>query len=132
MKHIPKDFRIKYARLILAIADRDNEEAVRIARDEIGLRTRYCDPEIMWRILAFNHDRDTPDVTNGLNLQLFSEWAEARDPMEFVPRDLVFPGRVTLILRGYGNAFGLKLSVAQLWRPHAERLLREEGLLAPA
>lgn len=129
VKALPLDFRLKYARMIVALADGDNAEAVRVATDEIGLRTRRNDPEVLWRLLAVQHDRDTSDVTKGLNLQLFMEWAEARDPMVFTPPDLVFPGRVTLMMRGFGNAFRLQLSVARLWREQAAALLREHGEL---
>jgi aarF domain-containing kinase len=128
VKSVPLDFRLKYAKLIVALADGKNDEAVRIATEEIGLRTKRNDPEVLWRVLAMQHDRDTMDVTGGRNLQLFMEWAEAQDPMVYVPPDLVFPGRVTLMLRGLGNAFRLQLSVAKLWRAQAAALLREHGI----
>lgn len=129
VKALPLDFRLKYARMIVALADGDNAEAVRVATDEIGLRTRRNDPEVLWRVLAMQHDRDTADVTRGLNLQLFMEWAEAQDPMVYTPPDLVFPGRVTFMMRGFGNAFRLQLSVATLWREQAAALLRAHGEL---
>jgi aarF domain-containing kinase len=73
VKHIPLDFRLKYAKLIVALADGLNDEARRVATEELGLRTRYGKPEVLWRLLAFQHDRDTADVTEGRNLQLFME-----------------------------------------------------------
>ncbi|KAG8469557.1 hypothetical protein KFE25_006012 [Diacronema lutheri] len=129
VKELPLDFRVRYAKLIVALADGRNAEAVRIATDEMGLRTRRNDPEVLWRVLAMQHDRDTDDVTMGLNLQLFMEWAEAQDPMEYTPPDLVLPGRVTMMMRGFGNAFRLQLSVAKLWREQAVAFLRAQGEL---
>jgi hypothetical protein len=56
------------------------------------------------------------------------QWAEAQDPMVYMPPDMVIPGRVTIMLRGFGNAFRLQLSVAKLWRAQAAALLAEHGL----
>jgi len=128
-KSLPLDFRIKYAKLIVALADGQNGEAVRIATEEIGLRTKRNDPDVLWRVLAMHHDRDTADVTNGLNLQLFMEWAEAQDPMVYTPPDLVMPGRVTMMMRGFANSFRLQISVAALWREQAVEFLRSQGEL---
>lgn len=124
VKTISVDSRRQYAKLIVALADRDYEEAIRVA-SEFGLRTRRMDPDVMWRLLAFHHDRDTADVTMGLNLQLFMEWAEAKDPMVYTPPDLIVPARVSMMMRGLGNVFGVKASVAQLWRPYAVETLRQ-------
>ena len=79
-----------------------------------------------WRIALamFWNDRDTPDVTMGLNLQEFIDEMEARDPVVRAPADMVMIARVSILLRGVANAFNVRLKVANAWRAHAETLLR--------
>ena len=73
----------------------------------------------------FWNDRDTPDVTGGLNLQEFLDEMEYRDPVVKAPTDMVMIARVSMLLRGMANAFNVRLRVAEAWRESAESLLRE-------
>lgn len=68
-------------------------------------------------------DRDTDDVTGDMNVQEFMDWAQAEDPMENVNEDTVMPGRVSLLMRGIANAFGMRLRTAPDWKPAAKRLI---------
>ena len=51
--------------------------------------------------------------------------AEEADPAVFVAPDYVMQARVSVMLRGVSNAFGIDLHVTDYWRPHAEALLRQ-------
>jgi len=53
---------------------------------------------------------------------------EAEDPSDGLPEDLIMPGRVSVMMRAFGNAFGLDLSVAKLWEPVAKQVLLENGV----
>ena len=49
------------------------------------------------------------------------------DPVEEIPQDTVMASRVSVLLRGMGNAFGIELRTAPVWRPYAEALLKEQA-----
>ena len=48
-------------------------EVVRVMTEEMGLKTKHMDSDVIYRMAAFWNDRDTEDVTNGQNIQLFME-----------------------------------------------------------
>lgn len=119
--------RLAYAELISALADDDREEIYRAFTKELKMQSTRNDPDVMYRLACFWNDRNTVDVTNGLNLQEFQDWAEAEDPQVFVPNWPVMASRVNVLIRGMGNAFGLQMTVADLWAPIARELLAKEG-----
>ena len=41
------------------------------------------------------------------------------------PRQMVMISRVSVLLRGMGNAFDIRLRVAEAWRKHAVSLLKK-------
>jgi len=75
----------------------------------------------------FWNDTDNPQIMNGLNVQLFLEWIQKQDPIVKVMDEFVMPSRVSILLRGMGNAFQYHLSTAQAWKPYAEKLLRDHN-----
>ena len=83
-KRISEEVRRAYAKLIVAIDDEDVAEVSRIttadAPEGFGARSVHMDAENGYRLAVFWNDRDTPDVTGGLNLQEFLDDCEARDP----------------------------------------------------
>jgi aarF domain-containing kinase len=82
--------------------------------------------DVAYRLCVFWNDRDTPDVTGGLNLQEFIDEMEARDPVRVAPLDMVMISRVSVLLRGVANAFNVRLRVAKAWAGYAEELVRVE------
>ena len=46
-----------------------------------------------------------------------------QDPVTSLPDEYVMPGRVSVLLRGMGAAFGIKIQTASAWVPHARALL---------
>ena len=81
----------------------------------------------------FWNDRNYGDdvVPPHMNIQEFLDWCEAEDPVEEIPQDTVMASRVSVLLRGMGNAFGIELRTAPVWRPYAEALLKEQGVEYP-
>lgn len=123
VKHLALADRLLYAKLVVALAHDDAEEIVRVATDEMGFESKYMRKDIMYRLISFWHDRDSPDILQGHNLQTFLDYCEAEDPVVEIPQEVVMAGRVNMMLRGMGNAFGMKLRIAPLWMPHAMELL---------
>ena len=91
-----------------------------------GGKSRLNDVDVAYRLCVFWNDRDTPDVTGGLNLQEFIDEMEARDPVRVAPLDMVMISRVSVLLRGVANAFNVRLRVAKAWAGYAEELVRVE------
>lgn len=42
--------------------------------------------------------------------------------------DLVMPGRVSVLLRGIGNSFGIELRMAKIWEKYARKVLEDAGV----
>jgi len=118
--------RIGYAKLIIALSENDPEATVK-ALHELGNRTKYNKIDIQYRLAQFWHDRNTKDVLGDWNPQTFQDWCQWQDPVVEMNRDLIQAGRISVMLRGMGNAFGLNMSIATLWRPIAEDVLHREG-----
>ncbi|UPR02126.1 serine/threonine-protein kinase [Chloropicon primus] len=130
VKQLSLEKRVEYAKLVVYLAKDKRKSAVLQATEGMGLVTKNMNHQIIYRTLAFFHDRDTDDVTGGKNIQQFMDWCNAEDPILDLDDDYVLVGRVSLLLRGLGNAFNLKLRVTQYWRSEAERLLRSAGVRA--
>jgi aarF domain-containing kinase len=113
------------ARLIVALNDDNQEDIVSIAL-EMGSRNRYNIPEVIYRLTAFWFDRDTPDITQGLDIHKFLEEMERRDPQQVLCQDLVMVSRCSVMLRSLGLTLGLRVRTTDYWREFAERFLRDK------
>ena len=129
VKRVDASARRNYAKLVLAILAEDKKEIARLCQSPspfgFGGDSRNRDEDVAYRLAMFWNDRDTPDVTLGLNLQEFLDEMEARDPVIKAPKDMVMIARVSMLLRGVANAFNVRLRVAEAWRTHAAALLAE-------
>jgi aarF domain-containing kinase len=110
------------ARLVIALNDDDKEAICRIAL-EVGSRNLRNDPDVIYRLTAFWLDRDTPDVTLGLDIHKFLEEMERRDPQRVLCQDLVMVSRCSVMLRSLGLSLGLRVRTSDYWRPYAEAFL---------
>jgi aarF domain-containing kinase len=128
VKRMTLQARITYAKLIIAHARGDTDEIVRIHFHEQGTKTKKFDKETAYLMSSFYNDRDTPDVCNGMSLPDFMDWLEAQDPMVQLPEEYLFASRVNLMLRGMGNAFGIKLHMSKLWENEARKFLLSQGI----
>jgi hypothetical protein len=50
---------------------RRREEIIRLSKEELSLVTRDMNPDVIYRYTCFYNDRETFDVTHGLNVQQF-------------------------------------------------------------
>ncbi|PXF47144.1 kinase UbiB [Gracilariopsis chorda] len=128
VKRMSLEDRIVYAKLIVALNRDDRDEVVRIMSDEIGFRTKYMKKDIIYRTAAFFNCRDSDDITLGMNVSAFMEWLQRSDPVVRINDEFVMVGRVSVLLRGMANAFGLKLRVSDYWKEEAEMLLKSQGI----
>lgn len=127
VKNMAVEDRIRYAKLILALNRNDKREVVRLAK-ESGFRTLKMDEDVIYRTCAFWHCRDSEDILQGMNVSEFIEYMEKRDPVKKVNDEFVMAGRVSVLLRGTANAFGMKLRVSDYWRDDAKKFLKSQGI----
>lgn len=128
VKRLGLEERIIYAKLIVAINRDDREEVVRLMTDEVGFRTKNMDPNIIYLTAAFFNCRDSDDILQGMNVSEFMEWLEKSDPVKKINDEYVMVGRVSILMRGMANAFGMKLRVSDYWRKEAEKFLKAQGV----
>jgi aarF domain-containing kinase len=124
VKTMTKDQRIKYAKLILAHARGDKQEIIRMHFDELKVKTKYRNPDVGYLMSCFYNDRDTPDILQGMNISSFIDWAQKKDPVIELPEDYILASRMSLLLRGMGKAFGLKIRMSLLWQHEAKEFLK--------
>lgn len=122
------DQRVIFAKLVIAISRDDKEEVARIFFDEMGAQTKYKDKDVAYRLCCFWADRDTDDILNGMNIADFLDDCEAKDPMISIPPDYLVAQRVSVLLRGMGNAFGLKVRTTDCWAQQAAEFLRKNDI----
>ena len=120
--------RVIFAKLIIAISRDDKEEIARIFFDEMKAETKYKNKEVAYRLCCFWADRDTEDVLNGMNIADFLDDCEAKDPMISIPPDYLVAQRVSVLLRGVGNAFGLKVRTTDMWKQQARDFLKKNNI----
>lgn len=128
VKRMALQDRIVYAKLIIAINREDRAEVVRLAREEAGFKTKFSNDDVTFRSLAFYHCRDTDDILQGKNVSEFMEWMEKADPVRKINDEYVMVGRVSLLLRGMANAFGMKVRISDYWRDEAHKFLKTQGI----
>jgi len=126
--YISQDFRLRLARLMLALANRDKALVARY-ESEIGVTRKYYKTDVQYRLCSFWLDRDDEDVTQGLNIFDLLVWGESQDPVLSLPDGYYLTCRCSTTLRSSALAFGVYVSTAEYWRPYAEEVLRQHGEL---
>jgi aarF domain-containing kinase len=124
VKRLSLEERLDYARLIVALA-RGTKDDVVDQHVKMGFKTKNMNRDIIWRLTAFWNDRDDDSVTGGRNVQTFMDWAEETDPMDQPVDAFIMAARVSVMMRGMGNAFGIRMRTAPMWVHTAEELLRD-------
>lgn len=120
--------RIIFAKMIVAIHRDDKEEVARIFFDEMKAVTKHKKKDVAYKLCCFWCDRDTDDILEGRNIADFLDHCEACDPMINIPPDFLVAQRVSVLLRGMGNAFGLKIKTTDLWYDQARIFLEKHGI----
>ena len=125
VKRLSKDHRHLFCQIIIALDDNKKEEVVRLVR-EAGYRSESMHPEPMFLYAKVAYDEDNAEITHGKHIQLFMEDLHSKDPIISFPNEFLMIGRCSILLRGLAHALGQSRSVASIWRPIAERVLRED------
>lgn len=125
---LPKDMRIIFCKLVIALADENREDIVRLMK-EAGYRSKYMDEDNIYLYAKVGYDEDNDTLTGGQHIQLFLERLQSRDPIESLPRPFLMVSRCSTMLRGLGHALHQSRSIAKAWKPIAEKVLRDEGEL---
>jgi len=128
VRRIDLQTRIYYAMLMVALANDDKTKVVDIFRNKMGMKGKAEKDEITYRLACFWNDRQSKDILEEMNIPQFLDWAQAQDPVLTINDEYVLVGRVAVLLRGMGNAFGLELKTSHYWKPYGERLLKLNGL----
>jgi len=125
--YVPVEFRIKLAKLVLALASRSPSAVARCER-EIGVRRKYYKEDVQYRICSFWMDRDTEDVMQGLSIFDLLLWGESEDPITELPEGYYMVCRCSVTMRSMALAFGVRISTSESWRPYAAEALQEHSL----
>ena len=125
---LPKQMRIIFCKLVIALADENREDIVRLMK-EAGYRSKYMNEDNIYLYAKVGYDEDNDSLTGGQHIQLFLEKLQSRDPIESLPRPLLMVSRCSTMLRGLGHALHQSRSIAKAWKPIAEKVLRDEGEL---
>ena len=128
VKRLQVQHRIRYAKLIVALARDDRREIVRLHFDELGVVTKYRNESLAYYAAAFYHDRDSSDVTGGRELLEFMEYIESVDPMVQLPEPYLLAMRGNMILRGVAKTLGVHVRMSHLWLKEALLFLRSQGI----
>jgi hypothetical protein len=57
----------------------------------------------------------------------FSVNLQSEDPMVQQPERFIMAGRMSVLLRGIGNAFGVKIRMSKLWEQQALEFLNDQA-----
>lgn len=125
VKKLSKEQRHLFSKIIIAIDDDNREEVVRLMK-EAGFKSKNMDPEVIYLFAKVGYDEDNLHLTKGKHIQVFMEELQNRDPIVQLPTDFIMIGRATLLLRGLAHALHQSRSIASVWRPIAERVLKED------
>lgn len=78
LKRLPREKRIPFAKLVIAIHRGDKHFGNRIGTEELNCRSKFENDDIRWEVLKFWMDEDDPRIVSGeMNLdQLVRHWQE--------------------------------------------------------
>ncbi|KAF0716465.1 Aste57867_2834 [Aphanomyces stellatus] len=125
VKHLTKEQRKSLARLVVALAEGTEADVARSVVQDVGVKTAKMDPYVLEKMGRTMMDRDDRAITEGMNIQLFVEYLQKRDPITEQIDDFVMAYRVSLLLRGLSNALRYEVSHANMWKDLAKRALAE-------
>lgn len=128
VKVLSKKDRILFCKLIIALNEDNRSDIVRLMK-EAGFKSKFMNEDNIYRYAKVYYDEDTPELTWGLHVQVFVEQLEAIDPIIEIPDEFIMIGRASLMLRGLAHALHQSRSCAKAWRPLAEKVLKEEGVI---
>eukprot|EP00049_Salpingoeca_infusionum_P003030 m.62438 g.62438 ORF g.62438 m.62438 type:complete len:567 (+) comp11912_c0_seq2:1558-3258(+) len=127
VKELPVEDRIQLARLIVALADEDEDKVFQV-HHEMGFRTEKGSKYVSYRLATIGFNRDDAQVTEGMNLQSYFEHLGKLDPVTESADQYVMASRVSLLLRGLGLHLSYPMHTAVMWKAAALQFLKEQNV----
>jgi aarF domain-containing kinase len=127
VKKLSKEDRLLLCQLIVALANEDKPEIVRLVKNA-GYKSKYMNEELIYKYAKVSFDETSRELTDGKHIQVFMEELQERDPIESLPNEFIMVGRTSIMLRGLAHALQQPRSVAKAWKPIALHVLSEEKL----
>jgi predicted unusual protein kinase regulating ubiquinone biosynthesis (AarF/ABC1/UbiB family) len=123
VKTLPDDLRLKFAKLMLALAENANDEEITECVLALGFRWKNNIPQYVAGFTRFNFNSARwESLGDGKNpMQVIGE-AMKNDPLVRLPGDMTFLFRATTLLRGICYQFP-GLVIADVWKPYAQQAL---------
>ena len=128
VKHLTIKQRIELAKLMIFLGDNNKDMIIKQMNDRMGFQTKYGDKWVIEKSARFYFDADDESVTEGMNVQLFLEYLNHRDPVKHLSDDYVMVGRLKILISGLFHSLGYKFKASQLWRKYAENLLNKHDV----
>ncbi|DAZ93663.1 TPA: hypothetical protein N0F65_012871 [Lagenidium giganteum] len=126
VKHISKEHRLHLAKLVVALAEGTRDDIVRVMTEDMKIRTTHMSPYFLEKQARLMIDNDDRSVTEGMNVQLFVEYLDTIDRIEYIPDDYVMAFRCSLLLRGFSYLLHYKFSHSKSWAGVAKQVLEAE------
>ena len=122
--------RYDLARMILTLCENDSEAIVKQFQT-LGFATEKNDQWVIERTARFFFEDDSDPALqtrkdgSRMNLQQVSEYLNKEDKTVDFPDWCFMAIRTAMLLRGLASHLGMGVNVAHVWRPHAEKALKE-------
>jgi predicted unusual protein kinase regulating ubiquinone biosynthesis (AarF/ABC1/UbiB family) len=126
VKQLSKKTRLLLCKLIIALDDDNRDEIVSLMK-QLGYKSRDMNEDNIYLYAKVGYDEDNHELTGGKHIQIFMEDLQSKDPIIELPRELLMVSRASTMLRGLAHYLHQSRSVAKIWRPIAEQVLKEEG-----
>jgi aarF domain-containing kinase len=125
-KRLTRGERLTSCVLYVALKKRD-KEMVKDLSIAGGYKSKYMKMENIFKLVEFGFDSFGRDVTNGKNIQQFTDELYRNDPWEEVAGNLVMAQFLSMRLRSMAMQMGHPIRCSHYWGDYAEQVLREEG-----
>eukprot|EP01084_Bolivina_argentea_P251484 421791_1 len=128
VKHLPVYIRIELAKLLIYIKRNDVVSIIKQV-ENMGLKTENMDPYVFEKVARFYFDCDSMEVTDGMNMLLFMEYLENRDPQLTKADDYVFPARLRMLISGLHWSLGYTFKASVSWNKWAQKILDDNDVV---
>jgi len=125
VKSLPHSHRILFCKLIIALANEDKRHVVKYMK-QAGFKTKYMKDTTIYLFAKFFYDEDSKDLLQGKYIQNYLDELNQEDPIITVPQEFILAGRTSFILRGLAHELKEERSVSKIWKPIAEKVLKDE------
>jgi len=122
-KQLTPDERVKIARLILSIAEKESDEEIATKFRTLGIKTKNDSTRFLADFGRLMFGRfESKHLDHSWHKELHKE-----DRVLYFPKELSMVYRTALLLRGLAMSLQYNPSVGELWRDHALEAIRKHG-----